>query len=125
MSGWGISVSGFAEVTETLNGLSVDMTGDTAYIAGPTVEYAVEQEMGTSAIEARPFVRPAAEKVRNNLDSEIPRISKSQNIPLNSEAAIVRVAALAVQDRIKEIADRKDIRDTGQLINSVRIAEVS
>ncbi|OYR79330.1 hypothetical protein DJ84_18420 [Halorubrum ezzemoulense] len=83
------------------------------------------QEKGTSKMEARPFVRPAAERVRADMANEVRRISASQGIPLISEAAIVRCAALAVQDRMKEIADRKGIRDTGQLINSIRIAEVS
>lgn len=125
MEGWGTTVTGFDAVAETLGELKVNFDGDAAYIAGPTVDYAIYQERGTSKMEARPFVRPAAERVQNNLGSEIKRISTSQGIPLNSEENIVRCAALAVQSRMKEIADRKDVRDSGQLINSIRIKPVS
>lgn len=125
MSGWGVSLGGFTATKQALEAISVEFDGATTYLAGPTVEYAIYQEKGTSSIEARPFVRPAAERVRTNMASEVRRISKSQGIPLNSEGAMVRCAALAVQDRMKEIANRKKIRKSGNLINSIRIAEVS
>jgi len=122
---WGVTMMGFEAAMDLVEDVVVDFSGDTTYIAGPTVDYAVYHETGTSKMEARPYVRPAAEMVQANTGAEIQRISKSQGIPLNSEENIIRCAALAVQSRIKEIADRKDIRDTGQLINSVRIARVS
>jgi len=124
MSGWGVRLSGLDTVTDLLQQVSVDFDGDTTYIAGPTVNYAIENEFGTSEREARPFVRPAAERVQSDTASEVQRISKSQGIPLTSEKNVIRCAALAVQDRAKRIADRKDIRDTGQLINSIRIERV-
>lgn len=125
MSGWGINIVGLDAVLDLFDQITASFDGGTAYIAGPTVDYAVHHELGTSEIDARPFMRPAAEQVQANMESEVKRISKSQGIPLNSEENIVRCAALAVQSRSKEIADRKDIRDTGQLINSIRIKRVS
>lgn len=122
---WGVALTGFGAAMDLIDDVVVDFSGETTYIAGPTVDYAIWHEVGTSKMEARPFVRPAAERVRQNTGAEIQRISKSQGIPLNSEENIIRCAALAVQSRIKEIADRKDIRDTGTLINSVRIARVN
>lgn len=125
MSGWGVTLSGMGAARQLIERVDFNFSGDTVYIAGPTVDYAIYNELGTSKMEARPFVRPAAKRVRADTANEIRRISVSQGIPLTSEKAIVRCAALAVQDRMKEIADRKEIRDTGQLINSIRIAEVS
>lgn len=125
MSGWGVSVTGLDAAMGVIDQITAEFTGETTYIAGPTVEYAIYQELGTSKMEARPFVRPAAEHVRQNTASEVKRISRSQGIPLNSEENIIRCAALAVQDRIRRIADRKDIRDTGELIATVEIEKVS
>ncbi|WP_324757089.1 hypothetical protein [Haloarcula montana] len=122
---WGIAMMGFDAAMGLIEDVGVDYSGETVYIAAPTVEYAIYQELGTSKMEARPFVRPAAEYVQANTESEIRRISTSQGIPLVSEEAIVRCAALAVQDRMKRIADRKDIRDTGTLIATIEIERVS
>ncbi|MFB1066445.1 hypothetical protein [Natrinema sp. H-ect4] len=122
---WGVSLTGFDAATDLFDALETDFDGDTTYIAGPTVEYAIYNELGTSKMEARPFARPAAERVQTNTATEVRRISTSQGIPLSNEENIIRCAALAVQARMKEIADRKGVRDTGQLINSIRIEKVS
>ena len=125
MSGWGVSLTGFNAATGLFDQITTDFDGDATYIAGPTVDYAIKHEYGISKMEARPFVRPAAEYVRVNLESEVRRISSSQGIPLSNEENVIRCAALAVQDRMKRIADRKDIRDSGDLIASIRIEKVS
>lgn len=124
MSGWGVTLLGFANVMDVLESLRVQFEGNTTYLVGPTVSYAIYQEKGTSKIEARPFVKPAAEQVQANLSSEVQRIASAQGIALDSEAAVVRCAALAVQDRMKTIARRKEIRDTGDLIGSISIQQV-
>jgi hypothetical protein len=125
MSEWGVSVAGLDAVTDMFDQITADFDGDTTYIAGPTVEYAIYNELGTSKMEARPFARPAAERVQANTAAEVRRISSSQGIPLSTEENIIRCAALAVQDRMKRIADQKDVRDTGNLIASIRIEKVS
>ncbi|WP_137288630.1 HK97-gp10 family putative phage morphogenesis protein [Natronorubrum halophilum] len=125
MSGWGVTLTGFDAATDLFDQITADFDGDTTYIAGPTVEYAIHNEYGTSKMEARPFARPAAERVQTNTATEVRRISNSQGIPLSSEENIIRCAALAVQDRMKRIADRKGVRDTGNLIGSIRIEKVS
>ena len=122
---WGVSLAGFDAATDMFDQITTDFDGDATHIAGPTVDYAIKHEYGISKMEARPFVRPAAEYVRVNLESEVRRISSSQGIPLSNEENIIRCAALAVQDRMKRIADQKDIRDTGNLIASIRIEKVS
>ena len=125
MSGWGVSLTGFNAATGLFDQITTDFDGDATYIAGPTVDYAIHHEYGTSKMEARPFARPAAERVQTNTATEVRRISSSQGIPLSNEENIIRCAALAVQDRMKRIADQKDIRDTGNLIASIRIEKVS
>jgi hypothetical protein len=125
MSGWGVSLTGFNAATGLFDQITTDFDGDATYIAGPTVDYAIHHEYGTSKMEARPFARPAAERVQTNTATEVRRISSSQGIPLSTEENIIRCAALAVQDRMKRIADQKDIRDTGDLIASIRIEKVS
>ena len=123
---WGVSLAGFDAATDMFDQITADFDGgDTTYIAGPTVEYAIYNELGTSKMEARPFARPAAERVQTNTATEVRRISSSQGIPLSSEENIIRCAALAVQDRMKRIADQKDIRESGNLIASIRIEKVS
>jgi hypothetical protein len=120
-----VSLAGFDAATDMFDQITTDFDGDATYIAGPTVDYAIHHEYGTSKMEARPFARPAAERVQTNTATEVRRISSSQGIPLSNEENIIRCAALAVQDRMKRIADQKDIRDTGNLIASIRIEKVS
>lgn len=125
MNGWGVSLSGLDAVTDVIEQIAVDFDGDAAYLVGPATSYAVYHELGTSKMEARPFMRPAAEKVQANLRTQIQKISKSQSIPLNSERNIVRCAALAVEVEATKIATRKDIRESGDTIASIQAREVS
>lgn len=122
--GFGIQLLGFNALREVLEGLQTRFDGSTAYLVGPTVEYAVYQELGTSSQAARPFMRPALDRLRSNPAGEIKRVASSQGIALAGEAQIVRAAALAVEDHAKRIADAKGIRDTGTLINSIEARKV-
>lgn len=125
MSGWGMSVAGLASTIDVLEDLRGQFDGDTLYLVGPTVNYAIYNERGTSKMEARPFMRPAWRRVQANTETHVRRMSSSQGIPLNSEENIVRCAALAVQNQAKKIADRKGVRDTGDLIASITIEQVN
>lgn len=121
---WGVTLSGLGAAMDALDSLRFEIDDGVIYVAGPTVNYAVYQDQGTSSIEARPFVRPAAERVERNLGTKVSQLAQAQNLALADEDDIVRAAALAVQNEMKQIADRKDIRDTGQLINSISIEQV-
>jgi hypothetical protein len=125
MNGWGLSITGVAKVVSLFEQLQISFDGDTVYLVGPSTEYAVYHELGTSKIEARPFMRPAAERVQANLVGYVKRMSRSQGIPLTSEANVVKCAALAVQTEAKKIADQKDVRDTGQTIASIKAVKES
>jgi hypothetical protein len=81
-------------------------------------------ELGTSKMKARPFARPAAERVQANLESAIDQFL---DVPLvdADEDAVARAAALAVQREMQRIITRKDIIDTGTLRASVSIEKVN
>jgi hypothetical protein len=125
MNGWGISVTGIDAVTDLFEEVRVNFEGDTVYLVGPATSYAVYHELGTSKMEARPFMRPAADRVRSNLSMHVQQISTTQNIPLDSEANVVKCAALAVQNEAKKIADRKDVRESGTTIASIQARKES
>lgn len=121
---WGVQLLGLSRTLDVLDDLRQQWSGDTLYIVGPTVEYAIYQERGTSAIEARPFMAPAAREVQRNTGSHVRRMASAQSVDISSEAGVVKAAALAVQNRAKVIAHRKGVRDTGQLIASIRIEQI-
>lgn len=114
MSGWGTSITGFGEVINILEEIQVQLDDDAVYVAGPTVNYAIHQELGTTSIEARPFLRPASERVSENKESMLERYWS-----VAPDAGPVEVIAIAVQNEAKIIADQKDVRDTGALIASI------
>lgn len=121
--GFTMKLIGFSAVLDYLE--SMKMSGGTVYVVGPTVEYAVHQEFGTSSQSARPFMRPALGRVQSDPAGEVRRVASSQGITLDGEEPIVRSAALAVEDHAKRIANAKNIRDTGALINSIEARRVS
>lgn len=123
--GWSIGLIGFDALRGLLDRIQMSFDGGTVYVVGPTVEYAIYQELGTSSQDARPFMRPALGRVQSNPAGEIRRVASSQGIRLDGEEPIVRAAALAVEDHAKRIADAKGIRDTGALINSIEARQVS
>lgn len=124
LSSWGMRLAGFDATLALLQSLKFEFDDGVIYVAGPTVEYAVVHELGNSQHEARPFMRPAAERVQTNLDTAIDQMI---DVPLleADEEELVRGAALAIQNEGKRIADAKDIRDTGALIASISIQKVS
>jgi hypothetical protein len=111
---WGLSIAGVSSAIDLLEQVTVEYDTGTVYIAAPTVNYAVEQERGTRYIDARPYMRPAAERVRANPEMMIERYGTAA-----ADAGPVETLAIAVQNEAKKIADQKDVRDTGALINSI------
>jgi len=124
MGNWGMRLSGFGAVMDLFEEIKVQYDGGTVYVAGPTVDYAIHNEYGTSKMEARPFVRPAAARVQADPESHARKMAATHGINISNEEGLVRALALAVQDQAKRIADRKEIRDTGTLIASITIEKV-
>lgn len=125
MSGWGTTLVGHASTVSLLESLRFEFgDGGTIHVVGPTVRYSVFHELGTSKMKARPFAKPAAERVQANLDGAIDRFL---DVPLvdADEDAMARAAALAVQREMQRIITQKDIIDTGTMRSSVSIQKVS
>ena len=119
---WGATISGLGATLDTFDAVRMRFDGDTVYVVGPTVEYAVYQDRGTSSIEARPFVGPAAERVGANLSEKAGRfLDAGEQL---SEDALVRAVALAVEREMKQIVREKDIWDTGTLHASIGVEQV-
>lgn len=123
--GWGTTISGLASTTDLFESIKSQWDGGTLYLVGPTVNYAIYQEDGTSSQKARPFMKPAAERVKADPKRYARQMASTQGIDISSEAGFVKALALAVQNESKRIADAKDIRDTGDLIASITIEQVS
>jgi len=120
MSGWGMSISGLDATLDLFDELSMQFEGNTTYVVGPTVKYAIWHEIGTSKMEARPFAQPAAERVQANLESKIEPFLEGPP----TEEALVRATALAVEREMKRIVKAKDIWDTGSLHASIGVEPV-
>lgn len=123
MSGWGVSLTGYSRAVSLLEGLEMNLSGDTMFIVGPSVEYAIYVDRGTSKMEARPFVEPAARRVQSNVNSHVSDFIDGSLFNA-SEEAIVRAAALAVQLEMVRIITRKGAVDTGAMRDSVSIEKV-
>lgn len=125
MNGWGTTIVGLTEAIEVFRSIQMRFDGDATYVCGPTVEYAVYHELGTSKMEARPFAKPAAERVQADLEGYASQMASAQGIDLTSEDGVVRATALAVEREMKQIVKKKDIWDTGALHGSITVEKVS
>ncbi|WP_323190458.1 hypothetical protein [Halostella sp. PRR32] len=119
--GWGVSVTGVANVLSLFDQLETNWSGDTLYLTGPSVEYAIHHEYGTSKMEARPFMRPAAERVKAD---PMKYAKQYANGPIQSEEQLVGAVALAIEREAKKIVKRKDIWDQGNLHGSIEARRV-
>jgi len=71
-------------------------------------------------MDARPFFRPAINEVRaQGVDGFIARNTRTSVEALDDADAVLRVLALALERRIKEIITDKGLIDTGTLRASV------
>jgi hypothetical protein len=115
-----MSIAGVVDAIDVLQQLKIEYSSNATYIVGPTVEYAVHHELGTSKMEARPFAQPAAERVRQDLEGKARPFLDGGG----GEEAIVRAVALAVEAEMKRIVTQKGIIDTGNLRASIGVEKV-
>lgn len=121
MSGWGVRIAGISAAQQAIKNVEVRYSGGAAYVVGPTAEYSVYVELGTSRMPARPFVRPAAERVQQNLRFYVDRFADDPE----NEDAVLRAVAVGVQEEIQRVITEKGLIDTGNMRASVRIQKVS
>lgn len=77
-------------------------------------------DQGTSKMEARPFVQPAAERVQADLRGSVSEFLDGGVIDAGEEGT-VRAAALAVQREMQRIITQKGAVDTGTMRSSVSV----
>jgi phage gpG-like protein len=114
-----MSITGLVDAIDVLQQLKIEYSSGATYVVGPTVEYAVYHELGTSKMEARPFAQPAAERVQADIEGKARPFLKGRD-----EEAIVRAVALAVEAEMKRIVKQKEIWDTGTLHASIGVEKV-
>jgi hypothetical protein len=121
MASFDIDITGLDAALGLFRDIEMQFDGDTVYVVGPTVEYAVHVERGTSNRPARPFVRPAAERVQQ--DPGLAAAFLDTGVIDGGEDEVVKATALAVQREIQRIITRKDLIDTGTMRASITINE--
>lgn len=109
MSGWGTSLSGFGDTIGMLDDIAMRFSDDAVFVVGPTAEYGIYQELGTSKMKAQPYLFPAAREVQRS----IPRIIQKTGATTSGE--VVRSVALEVEGLAKKFAPV----ELGNLRNSI------
>jgi len=122
--GWGVSVSGLAPLINFLRSVQFEFSGDVTYVVGPTVEYAVYHELGTSKMKARPFARPAAQRVQSN-PARAEEFLDAGSVLEAGEEELVKATALAVEQEMIRIITQKGLVDSGTMRASVGIERVN
>jgi len=120
MSDFSLGLDGLEARIEELEDLADDVQTVTTYTVGSGVEYAVYLEFGTSRMDAKPFFRPAISEVRaQGVEGFIAHNTGTSVDALPDVDAVIKVLALALERRIKEIITDKGLIDTGTLRASV------
>lgn len=120
---WGMSVTGLRSTKRMLERLRFEFDEKGVFIVGPTVKYAVHVDQGTSRMAARPFAKPAAERVQRDLTGAMNRYL-DESLVEAGEAEIVHAVAVAVQAEMQRIITEKRAVDTGAMRASVTIERV-
>lgn len=115
----GMEIFGLAETLADIQRLKTMFggspgDGNVVFLVGTNVEYAVYVEMGTSVMEAQPYLRPAVREVADNPEKHV-------STPVQSVDQMVREIALAIERK----ATQKAPVDTGNLQGSIRAQRVS
>jgi hypothetical protein len=115
-----LGLEGVEAAIEELEDLEDDVETITTYTVGTAVQYSLYLEFGTSKMDARPFFRPAINEVRaQGVDGFIAHNTRTSVDALNDIDSVLRVLALALERRIKEIITQKSLIDTGTLRASI------
>jgi len=115
-----LELQGLEAAINRLEELERDVETLSTYTVGTGVEYSLYLEFGTSEMNAKPFVRPAINEVRiQGVDGFIRHNTKTTVEAQETVDDIIRILALALERRIKEIITQKGLIDTGTLRASV------
>jgi hypothetical protein len=115
-----LNLNGLEAAINRLDELEDDVETLTTYTVGTAVEYSLYLEFGTSQMDAKPFFRPAINEVRaQGVDGFIAHNTRTSVEALPDADAVIRVLALALERRVKEIITDKSLIDTGTLRASI------
>lgn len=109
---WGAQLLGFSAIVDALDDIQVQLDDNAVYVVGTNVEYSVYVELGTSKMEAQPYLFPAAREAERNIN----RIAGSAQ---SVNEAVKRIA-LFIERRASENAPV----DTGTLQASIRTERI-
>lgn len=98
---WGASIAGVASTIARFDDIGARWGGDTAYIVGPSAEYAVSLELGSSSHPPYPFVRPAVEDYQRNPEQFVARNTETSLGSLTGMDDLVRTVAYAMARQIQ------------------------
>jgi hypothetical protein len=115
-----LNLDGLEAAINRLDELEDDVETLTTYTVGTAVEYSLYLEFSTSKMDAKPFFRPAINEVRaQGVDGFIAHNTRTSVEALPDADAVIRVLALALERRVKEIITDKGLIDTGTLRASI------
>jgi hypothetical protein len=109
---WGTSLSGVGQTMQLLSSVEARFGSDAVYVVGPTAEYGVYVERGTSRMEPQPYIEPAVRSVQSDLDEITDGLVGTDEM--------IRAIALEVERRAKKRAPV----DTGNLRASISVERV-
>jgi hypothetical protein len=120
MAEFSLELDGLDGAINALRELENDVETLTTFTVGTGVSYSVYLEFGTSKMDAKPFFRPAISEVRaKGVEGFIADHTGTTVDALGDAGDVLRVLALALERRIKEIITEKSLIDTGTLRASV------
>ena len=120
MGDFDLALNGVRAAIDRLEEVEDDIETVGSFIVGTGVEYSVYLEFGTSKMDAKPFFRPALNEVRaQGVDGFIRHNTRTSVSAQDDASDVLRILALALERRVKEIITRKGLIDTGTLRASI------
>lgn len=120
MADFGLELEGLEAAINRLEQLEEDAETLSSFTVGTGVFYSVYLEFGTSKMDAKPFFQPAINEVRvQGVRGFIAHNTKTTVEAQDTADDVLKVLALALERRIKEIITQKGLIDTGTLRASV------
>jgi len=120
MTGFSLDLGGFERAFEEIDDQLEEVKTQQRYLVGTAVEYAIYLEAGTADMDPKPFFRPAINEVRlEGVDGFIRHNTRTSVDELDTADDVLRVLALALERRVKEIITKKSLIDTGTLRASI------
>lgn len=119
MSDFDFDLEGLTNLNEEFNDEIDDWSDAGSTYVGTAVSYGIFLEFGTSKMDPKPFFRPALAEAKADLKGFVRDHTNTTAEAVGSADRLVRVIALALERRVKEIITDKGLIDTGTLRASI------